>query len=161
MSNDARRVIGLRGESDAVSVAIVTGVQSQPKLLYKGHVEAPHGAAPPESLAFVRSAILALIDQHKPDRIRIRLPEGNARASNKPGSRNRMRVDGVLLELAGTLRLDVVSGGLGAFSGAFGSTAREGKRTIAEGAEFRGLSLTKLTGAMREAIYAAVSGLEV
>ena len=148
--------VGLRAQAEKVLVAVVEGTQEQPLLVERHTLEAPAGSAMPLVLASIRSQLLDLIKNHDVRRIGVRLPESNARGGNKEGVRNRTRLDGVLLEIAGTLRLEVVHGALSTIAKALGTKDR--KKYI-EADEFRGLSLEDVSLEMREAILVGVAAL--
>lgn len=148
--------VGLRAHAERVSVAIVEGTQTEPLLVHRQTLEAPAGSAMPEVLASIRSQLVDLIKKHDVKRIGIRLPESNARGANKEGARNRTRLDGVLLEIAGTLRLGVVHGALSTIAKALGTKDR---KKYVEADEFRGLSLADVPVEMREAILIGVAAL--
>ena len=159
MSNERRSkpcAVGLRAHAEKVSVVIVEGTQNEPLLVHRQTLEAPSGAEMPEVLASIRSQLCDLIKKHDVKRIGIRLPESNAQGANKEGARNRTRLDGVLLEIAGSLRLEVVHGALSTIAKALGTTDR---KKYVEGAEFRGLKLTGVPVEVREAILVGVAAL--
>lgn len=109
----------------------------------------------PLVLASIRGQLVDLLERYHVNRMGVRLPESNARG-NKEGARNRMRLDGVLLEVAGTRRLEVVHGALGTIASALGTTER--KKYIGA-SEFRGVPLDQLTAEMREAVLVGAAAL--
>jgi hypothetical protein len=149
------RALGLRAQAEKVSVAILEGSQEEPLLLERHTLEAPSGSAMPEVLASIRSQLVDLIKNHDVKRIGVRLPEPTAR-SNKEGARNRTRLDGVLLEIAGTLRLEVVHGALRTIAKVLGT--KDLKKYV-NSDELRGLSLADLPDEMRDAILVGVAAL--
>jgi hypothetical protein len=159
MSNERPRKpcsLGLRAQAEKVCVAIVEGTQQQPLLVHRQTLEAPTGSKMPEVLASIRSQLIDIIKKHDVKRIGIRLPEPTARGANKEGARNRTRLDGVLLEIAGTLRLEVVHGALATIAKALGSKDR---KKYVQADEFRGLALADVSLEMREAILVGVAAL--
>lgn len=147
---------GLRAQAEKVSVAVVGGTQAEPLLLARHVLEAPAGVKMPEVLASIRRQLLDILKESGVKRMGVRLPESTARGGNKEGVRNRMRLDGVLLEIAGTLRLDVVHGALNTIAKALGT--KDGKK-VRDADEFRGVAFDDLTDEMREAVLVGVAAL--
>jgi hypothetical protein len=148
--------VGLRAQAEKVSVAIIGGTAAEPLLLEHHVLEAPAGAKTPAVLASIRGQLLDIIKASGVKRMGVRLPESTARGGNKEGVRNRMRLDGVLLEIAGTLRLDVVHGALKTIAKALGT--KDGKKSR-DADEFRGVAFDELTDEMREAVLVGVAAL--
>ncbi len=148
--------VGLRAQAEKVSVAVLGGTQDEPMLLGRQVLEASSGAEMPEVLASIRGQLLDIIKANGVKRIGVRLPESTARGGNKEGVRNRMRLDGVLLEIAGTLRLEVVHGALKTIAKALGT---KDSKKYRDAGEFRGVQLNELTAEMREAVLVGVAAL--
>ncbi len=149
--------VGLRSQADKkVAVVVVEGTQDAPLLVHRQILEAPAGAEMPQALASLRQQLLDLLRSRNVQRVGIRVAESNSRGANKEGARNRTRIDGVLLEIAGTQRLEVVHGALNTIAKELG--AREPKKQLAA-AEFRGLALSELKVELREALLVGVAAL--
>jgi hypothetical protein len=149
--------VGLRSQADKkVAVIVVEGTQNAPRLVHRQILEAPAGADMPEALASLRRQLLDLLKSHNVQRVGVRVAESNAKGANKEGARNRTRIDGVLLEVAGTQRLEVVHGALSTIGKELG--AKDAKAQLEED-EFRGLALADLKLELREAVLVGVAAL--
>lgn len=153
---DEASAIGLRAQADKVCVAVLQGTQEEPRLVDRQILEAPARVEMPEVLASLRAQLVDVIKKYDVKRIGVRLPESNARGGNKEGVRNRMRIDGMLMEVAGTLRLDVIHGALTTIAKALGT---KDKTKYRDAQEFRGLSLADVQLEMREAILVGAAAL--
>ena len=85
----------------------------------------------------------------------IRAAESIARGSNKDGPRRRLRIEGVLLHTSDSCGLSISIGALATISGRLGSKAKK----YVESGEFRGLDLSRIPLASKEAILVAVAAL--
>lgn len=149
--------VGLRSQADKkVAVVVVEGTQDAPLLVYRQVIEAPVGAEMPQALASLRQQLLDLLRSCNVQRVGVRVAESNSRGANKEGARNRTRIDGVLLEISGTLRLEVVHGALSTIAKELGAKEPK-KQLIAD--EFRGLALAELKLELREALLVGVAAL--
>lgn len=153
---DQPSAIGLRAQADKVCVAVVQGTQEEPRLVHRQILEAPARVEMPEVLASLRAQVVDVIKQYNVKGVGVRLPESNARGGNKEGVRNRMRIDGMLMEVAGTLRLKVVHGALTTIARELGTKE---KKKYLEAQEFRGVSLGDVPLEMREAILVGAAAL--
>jgi hypothetical protein len=149
--------VGLRSQADKkIAVVVVEGTQDVPLLVYRQILEAPAGAEMPQALASLRQQLLDLLESYNVQRVGLRVAESNSKGAQKEGARNRTRIDGVLLEIAGTQRLEVIHGALRTIAKELGS--EEPKKQL-EAVEFRGLVLAELKLELREALLVGVAAL--
>jgi len=148
------RSLGIRAEPGAFNWAVVDGSQAAPALHAYGTEKAPAAYSEAESLAWVRRRVLQIIQQYGPTGVAVRYPEPTARGATKDSARARSRVEGVVLEVASSGNLQVVTGTLNTISKNLGS--KSAKNYLASD-DFRGLDWSKHKANVQEAILVAAS----
>jgi hypothetical protein len=148
------RVIGVRAEPSAFHWAIATGTLERPVLDASGTEVAPKAYGEAESLAWMRQRAIYILDTYPPNTMAVRFPEGNARGASTNSAKARCRVEGVMLEVAGSRNLKTVTGPLSTFSKHLGSKI---SRDELESRDFRGIELSEFKTYLREAILIAAS----
>ncbi|MGA2648855.1 MAG: hypothetical protein ABSF15_29575 [Candidatus Sulfotelmatobacter sp.] len=155
MGQRTDRVIGIRAEPGAFHWAVTTGTLERPVLDASDTEAAPKAYGEAESLAWMRQRVLYILDTYTPSTLAVRFPEGNARGANTNSAKARCRVEGVVLEVAGSRNLKTVTGPLSTFSKHLGSKI---SRDDLESPDFRGIELLKFKSTyLREAILIAAS----
>jgi hypothetical protein len=148
-------ILGVRAERAAVHWAIVQGTLNQPILHAHGSEVAPDSYNEGESLVWIRKRLVYIIDTFKPAKVAVRYPERNAQGANKDSAKARCRVEGVVLEAAGSENLPTVTGAMGTFGKH--SESDSPKEELKEG-DLRGLDWSKYKDSkLREAIFVAAS----
>jgi hypothetical protein len=148
-------ILGLRAEQAAVHWAIVEGTLNRPILHAHGTEVAPESYNEGESLVWIRKRLVYIIDTFKPAKVAVRYPEGNAQGANKDWAKARCRVEGVVLEAAGSGNLPTVTGAMSTFGkhSQSNSPKEELKRDDLRGLDWSNHKDSKL----REAIFVAAS----
>jgi hypothetical protein len=148
-------ILGVRAEPSSFHWAVVTGNQDQLILHASGREDAPGSYREAESLAWIRVRVLYLLDTYRPAKVAVRYPEPTAVGASKNSAKARCRVEGVVMEAAGSKNLEVVTGAMNTFGKFAGS--RSPKDDLSSG-EFRQLDWSKHKDSKtREAIYVAAS----
>lgn len=148
-------VLGVRAEPAAFHWAVVTGNQQRLILHASDTEHAPSSYSEAESLAWVRTRVLYILDTYKPTKVAVRYPEPTAQGANKNSAKARCRVEGVVLEAASSQNLEVVTGALNTF-GKLAKSASP-KEDLSSG-EFRQLDWSKYKDPkVREAIFVGAS----
>lgn len=150
------RAIGFRAEADKVHWAVVEGTKHSPILLGKGVATAPVGLSEAAALSWYANRVRLLIDANKPDAGMVRSVEPLARSSRKEGPRQRLRIEGVLLQTMDSSGLSASTGALATITSSLGASAKG----FLESKECRGLDLSNLHEYTREAVLVAVSALK-
>jgi Holliday junction resolvasome RuvABC endonuclease subunit len=147
--------LGVRAEPASVHWAVVTGNQQRLVLHASGSEDSPSSYSEAESLAWIRGRVLHILDTFKPAGVAVRYPEPTARGAQKNSAKARCRVEGVVLEAAGSRNLEVVTGAMNTFGKLAGS--RSPKDDLLS-SEFRHLDWSKYKDSkIREAIYVGAS----
>lgn len=150
-------VLGIRAEPRALTWAVVEGTRENPILVGEGKASAPPDYDEPQALKWYRSRVLLLLSEYSATAIAIRLPESFGRQGNSDSDRKRSRIEGVLMELGASQGLAVIAGNLRTIG-----TRQDVRnpRDALESQELRGLDWSDLNSKVREAVFAAASGLE-
>lgn len=151
------RAAGFRAEANQFWWAIVQGTNGAAVLVEQGKAAAPAGSDEPSGLSALRDRALLLIKTHTPTRAAVRTAEPIAKV-NGDGARRRLRVEGVLLQALHSCGVEVLACGL-ATVGARLAIGTAKAKTYLEGTEVRGIDISKLPTAAREAILVAVAAL--
>lgn len=147
--------LGIRAEPGAVHWAAVSGSHEQPILEAADTEHSPAAYSEAESLAWIRVRILHILDLYKPSKVAVRYPEPTAMGANKNSAKARCRVEGVVVEAAGSKNIDVVTGAMNTFGKFAGS--RSPKDDLSCG-DYRKLDWSKYKDSkIREAIYVGAS----
>ena len=154
MGQSSIRVVGIRAEPSAFHWAIAAGTLERPLLDASETETAPKAYDEAESLAWMRQRVLYILDTYKPGRMALRFPEGNARGANTNSAKARCRVEGVMLEAAGSKSIKTVTGPLSTFSKHLGTKI---SRDDLGSSDFRGIELSRFKTYLQEAILIAVS----
>lgn len=153
----AHLVLGVRAEAQGFCWAVVEGSQQAPRVRGNERVEAPRSYSEAEALVWCRARLLQIIQDHGPKHVAIRYQEPTARRHDS-ASRQRCRVEGVLLEAAASRQLVIATGALATIAKGLG-TNTTGAKAYLSAEEFRGIDLRKVPASRREAIVVAVSAL--
>jgi hypothetical protein len=157
MGQSRDRMVGVRAEPSAFHWAVTTGTLERPVLDASGTEVAPEAYGEAESLAWMRQRVMFILDTYAPKTVAVRFPEGNARGANTNSARARCRVEGVVLEVAGSRNLKTITGPLSTFSKHLGSKI---SRDDLASPDFRGVDLSRCKSSyLREAILIAASPL--
>jgi|SRR5882724_3600223 len=116
-------VLGVRAEPSAIHWALVGGTAHKPILHASGTETAPQAFRDEEALAWIRQRLIYIVETYLPCRVAIRYAERTAKGANKDSAKARCRVEGVVLEAAGSKSLDVVSGTMKTFASHSGSAS--------------------------------------
>jgi len=149
-----RGILGVRAEPTAINWAIVTGTLDKPVLHASGTETAPHAYREGESLAWIRQRVVYVLDTYTPVKVAIRYPERTAKGSNKDSAKARCRVEGVVLEAAGSKNLEIITGALNTFAK---HSQRESPKEDLASEDLRGLDWSRYKSKLQEAIYVAFS----
>jgi hypothetical protein len=150
--------IGFRAEADGVCWAVVTGDRDHPALVAHGRITAPQFAGEAEGLSFVRNRVEDVLETHKPDGAYIRAPETFGRRNQHLTSLDkRLRIEGVVMEVANSLSIRTSSGPLRSVGKSLESSD---PKAYLGSDDVRGLVFPKKDTNCKEAILAAVAGLE-
>jgi len=152
------RSIGIRAEADGINWAVIEGSREDPVLHAHGSEKAPAAYNEAERLSWVRQRILHIITQYEPTGMAVRYPEHTALGANKDSARARCRVEGVVLEVAASKNLEVVTGTLNTISKNLGGK-HSAKEYLATD-DFRGLDWSNYKTNLQEAIVVATSILQ-
>lgn len=152
-----RRVLGLRAEPQGFHWAVVEGCQPTPVLRAHGHCKAPVSYDEPRTLAWCRDRLLHLVKEHVPEALAVRCPEHNSRGTTD-SHRRRFRIEGVLLEVAGSAELPAQGVAFATIGKNLGIGRSDAKDSLEE-REFRGVNWADVCKERREAILVAVSSL--
>jgi len=149
----------LRAEKDCIQWALVEGSGAEPVLLNDGKFAAPITYDEPKALAWYRERIKTMVDEFKPKTVAVRYPETYLRFKPKAPSSfyARIRIEGVIVEAAQSSGVRVETGAWATLSSRLGSKSA---KAYLESGELRGLDLSTKPDNRREAIIAAVAGLE-
>jgi len=148
-------ISGVRAEPAAIHWAIVQGTLNRPILHAHGSEVAPNAYTEGESLVWIRKRLVYIIDTFKPMKVAVRYPERNAQGANKDSAKARCRVEGVVLEAAGSGNLPTVTGAMGTF-GKYSES--ESPKEDLKSEDLRGLDWSKYRDSkLREAIFVAAS----
>lgn len=157
MSDSAtRRTIGFRVEPTKVHYAVVEGTIHAPILVVADSLPAPKGWEEPAALQWYRSQAARLIDEHAIAVAVVRDSEASS-FSKTQSLQDRCRIEGVLIEVSQSKGVKVSSGRLRTISANMDSKAA---KKYLENDDLRGLDWSDYSKYPREAILAAVSGLE-
>lgn len=133
------------------------GTSDAPILLAAARLSSPTTFDEQHALAFYRERVLLLLAEHSPSIAAIRYAETFGRRSVRESDFRRCRIEGVILELAGSRGLNTLTGALASISKNLGTKAA--KRYL-EGNDLRGLDWSKYPSVnVREAILVAASAL--
>jgi len=147
-------VLGIRAEPRAVHWAVVRGTSEKPVLHAHGTEAVPNAYTETEGLAWLRTRLIYVADTYRPAKAAVRLAERTAKGSNTDAAKSRCRVEGVVLEVAGSKNLETVAGRLKTF--AKHSECASPKEDLSSD-NLRGLDWAKYGGKLQEAIYVAFS----
>ena len=147
--------LGVRAEPTSIHWAVVTGNQSRIVVHASGSEDSPRTYTEAESLAWIRTRVLYILDTYKPSRVAVRYPEPTAMGANKNSAKARCRVEGVVVEAAGSKSLEVVTGAMNTFGKLAGS--KSPKEDLSS-TEFRQVEWASYKDSkIREAIYVGAS----
>jgi hypothetical protein len=147
-------VLGIRAEADGFQWAVLGGTASTPSLRAYGSETAPNSYDEGERLVWIRRKCMQALETHKPTRVAIRYPEGNARGANKASAKARCRVEGVILEAAASKNVSVVTGALNTFGKHSGS---ESPKADLDRHDLHGIDWSEHNRNLREAILVGTS----
>lgn len=153
---DRARAFGIRAEPKRINWAVLEGKKERPHLHASGKETAPAAFDEAESLGWFRKRVIFILEQYNPTKVAIRHPERNSRGANTDAARARCRVEGVILEVANSKALEVVTGALNTVSKNLGS---DSAKDYLESDEFRGLNWGNYANYLKEAILVAASVL--
>lgn len=134
---------------------MVEGTRSSPRLIAHDSAAAPVSLAEAPALSWYSNRVRLVVERYKPDAATIRAAESVARGSNKEGARRRSRIEGVLLQTIDSCGLKATIGALAMISGKLGTQAKK----YIESGDFRGIDLSEIPSASREAVLVAVAAL--
>src|SRR5262245_43846807 len=154
----AHLVLGVRAEAQGFCWAVVEGSQHAPRVRGNERVEAPRSYSEAEALVWCRARLLQIIQDHTPTHVAMRYQEPTARRHDS-ASRQRCRVEGVLLEAAASRQLAIATGALATIAKGLG-TNTTGAKAYLSAEEFRGVDLKKVPAPRREAIVVCISVLQ-
>jgi len=147
-------VLGVRAEPTAIHWAVVTGTPKMPILHAHGTETVPHAYKEGESLAWIRQRVIYIIETYTPAKVAVRYPERTAKGANKDSAKARCRVEGVVLEAAGSKNLETVTGAMNTFGKHCESESPKQDLVLDD---LRGLDWSEYKKELREAIYVAFS----
>jgi Holliday junction resolvasome RuvABC endonuclease subunit len=147
-------VLGVRAEPNAIHWAVVTGTSKRPVLHAHGTETVPQACKEGESLAWIRQKVVYIIETFTPAKVAVRYPERTAQGANKDSAKARCRVEGVVVEAAGSKNLEIVTGAMNTF-GKHCESESPKEDLASEG--LRGLDWSDYKKELREAIYVAFS----
>lgn len=150
------RAIGFRAEAKQVQWAAVEGTRRKPILLARDKAAAPVGLPEASALSWYRKRARLIVEKYNPGAAGIRSPEPVARGGGREGARQRLRIEGVLLESMDSCGVGVTTGALATISAKLGT--KTAKRYLVSG-ELRGLDLSTIPAPAREAVLVAVAAL--
>ncbi|MBD2078324.1 hypothetical protein [Leptolyngbya sp. FACHB-17] len=155
------KAIGFRVEKDAIYWSVVAGTKNEPILLAYRKMKAPAIYADEEAarLGWFRGQVSDIINEHKPKSAMIRYPETNSPGGVTNSTRERLRLEGVVLQLLYEQRVKTLTGPLVTIASSIKLELKSVKKEMTT-EDFRGLDLSKYTGIARESIIAAVAALE-
>ncbi|CAN90306.1 hypothetical protein sce0149 [Sorangium cellulosum So ce56] len=148
---------GLRVEPTAIHWAVVDGTIDRPVLVDAKTTSAPKGWDEPARLNWYRKELTRILNLYQPRRLAVRDAEAFGPKGRNKSLQDRARIEGVAIELAYSLGVEVQSGAMKTISARLGSKA--GKKHIAED-DLRGLDWSEYDDKQREAIMSAASLLE-
>ena len=151
----AIRVLGLRADARQVYWAVVEGTQADAVVVARDDATAPTTFDDAQALGWFRDRLHLVIDQYAPQSIGVRLPEPVAQGKGE-GFRRRLRIEGVLMEAGHAKGLKVTHGALATIASLLGTKAKEAKSFIEDG-DLRGLDLSAMPRAIREAVMVGVA----
>lgn len=152
----AASVLGIRAEPSQFYWAIVTGTRGVPVMHTRDKAAAPVSSEEPDSLVWYRARMDSILSQHKPSVVAIRYPEVFGVKVND-GTYKRLRIEGVIVEVARSNGCKVVTGRLIQIGTRLGT--KTAKKYLEEKDDLRGINLSGIPKLAREAIVAAVSAL--
>jgi Holliday junction resolvasome RuvABC endonuclease subunit len=147
-------VLGVRAEPSAIHWAIVSGTTATPILQASGTETAPRSFREGEALAWIRQRVVYIIETYSARKVAIRYAERTAKGANKDSAKARCRVEGVVLEAAGSKNLEVVAATMKTFASHSGSDSP--KEDLASD-HLRQIDWSEYNNKLQEAIYVAFS----
>lgn len=148
------RALGLRAEARQINWAVVEGTRHSPILVAHGKIAAPVDLTEAPALSWYSGRVRHIVEAYSPIVAAVRSPEPIARGTGE-SARIRLRIEGALLQTIDACGLPVTIGALAMISGRLGSQAKK----YVERGEMRGLDLSTLAIALREAVLVAVAVL--
>lgn len=158
MSNNQRKSLGIRVETETVYWAVVEGRASEPVVVGEGKIPAPVSADDAGKLVAQRRAILDVIEQHKPAVVFVRFAE-TMFGNRGEAPRKRSRLEGVIMEAAASRSKPVRTGPLSTIGKGLGMDAATAKATRDRALGLGTLEWAKREVEAREAIMAAAAAL--
>jgi Holliday junction resolvasome RuvABC endonuclease subunit len=149
-------VLGVRAEPGAIHWGIVGGTGAKPILRASGTETAPHAFRDEEALAWIRQRLIYIIETYSPCKVAVRFAERTAKGANKDSAKARCRVEGVVLEAAGSKNLEVIAGAMNTFASHSGSPSPKEDLALDH---LREIDWSEYKGNLQEAIYVAYSVL--
>ena len=147
------KALGFRAESGQIHWAVVEGTPEAPIVVAHDSAAAPVNLDEAPGLSWYSNRVRLLVETYQPAAAAIRTAEPISKSNNTGATP--LRIEGVLLQTLDSCNLAVTLGALATISGKLGTQA---KRYIESG-KCRGLDLTKIQPARREAILVAVAAL--
>lgn len=152
------RAIGFRADRTTVHWFAVEGTPEEAVSLGSDKIRLQAGSAEAEAFPILRTQILSLFTQFQPDIVMVRAPERPQGLSNIAGIFARARIEGVILEAAGSQNIKAIA--------ALSQTIKSGMgtktpvRSYVASDQLRGIDLSdKKNALLREAAIVAISGL--
>jgi hypothetical protein len=151
-----RRAIGFRAEADKVHWAVVEGTKHTPILIGTGIAAAPVDLSEASALSWYANRLRLLVEAHRPDVAMVRSIEPMAPSSRKEGPRQRLRIEGVLLQTMDSCGLRASTGAFATISANLGASAK----SLLASKKYRELDLAEIPDYSREAVLVAVAALQ-
>ena len=148
--------LGFRAERSAINWAVVEGSREEPVLVAADQAVAPATYSEGAALVWFRDQVRQLIQVYSPQVVAIRYPETVIRSSAQLSMHKRCRVEGVLVEVAHSSGITVLTGALATISKNLGTKAA---KHYLETEELRGLDWSGHSKNRKEAILVAASAL--
>jgi len=151
------RTIGFRAEPNALNYAVIEGTVRAPCLIAHAKISAARNFGEAESLVWYRKRVEIVIEEFKPTYAVVRCPEPFAKVGKPTSIYQRVRIEGVVAEVAHKMGLQVEVEALVTMSARIGS---ESAKSYLSQDDLRGLDWSSLNVNVREAVLAATAGLE-
>jgi hypothetical protein len=156
-----QKAIGFRVEKDAVCWSVVMGTKGSPTLSAYRKISAPVIYKDDEAarIHWFRGQIMDILSEYEPTAAMIRYPETSTHGPATNSTRERSRIEGVILQLLYEKGIKVLTGPLNTIASEISVASKSIKKEI-QTENFRGLDWSKLNPLLRESTIAAIAALE-
>lgn len=147
------RALGLRAKAHRISWAVVEGTSKNPILVAHDNAAAPVNLPEAQALSWYAGRVKHIIATYTPVAAMVRSVEPTAQGSKKEGARQRLRIEGVLLQTVDSCGIKASIGALAKISGKLGTQAKD----YLKSGELRGIPLSGIPPCEKEAVLVAVA----